>query len=287
MVAIIAPIAIIFGILGAGAFVITSFWDPISAYVENFGNGFRSGLELAGMRVDPQRYVIVAFGIGAAVWTALILLLRPGILMGIVLLALCAGMTAWGAGWFVRFRRARRIAAFQDQMEQALRALAGGVRVGLGIRQAFVMVAQESHEPVKSEFTRVVGLSNVGVSLLDAFDQMAARMTNPETAMLARVLRVQSQTGGNLGAVLIGLADTIRDRRRLMRRVSGITAQGRATGWLLGLLPVALGTFLALFEPTLRNAMLFTPVGQLFLGVALFLDALSIFSIMKIVQIDP
>jgi tight adherence protein B len=287
MVAIIAPIAIIFGLLGAGAFVITSFWDPISGYVENFGNGFRSGLELAGMKVDPQRYVIVAFGIGAAVWTALILLLRPGLLMGIVLLALCAGITAWGAGWFVRFRRKRRIAAFQDQLEQALRALAGGVRVGLGIRQAFVMTAQESHDPVKSEFTRVVGLSNVGVSLLDAFDQMAARMTNPETAMLARVLRVQSQTGGNLGAVLIGLADTIRDRRRLMRRVNGITAQGRATGWLLGLLPVALGTFLALFEPTLRNAMLFTPVGQLFLGVALFLDALSIFSIMKIVQIDP
>ncbi len=84
--------------------------------------------------------------------------------------------------------------------------------------------------------------------------------------MLARVLRVQSQTGGNLGSVLVGLADTIRDRRRLLRRVSAITAQGRATGWLLGLLPVALGAFLAVAEPTLRESMLFTPVGQLFLA---------------------
>jgi tight adherence protein B len=187
----------------------------------------------------------------------------------------------------VRFRRKRRIAEFQDQLEQALRALAGGVRVGLGIRQAFVMTAEESRDPVKTEFTRVVGLNNLGVGILDAFDQMAQRMTNPETAMLARVLRVQSQSGGNLGSVLVGLADTIRDRRRLLRRVSAITAQGRATGWLLGLLPVALGGFLVVVEPTLRQAMLFTPLGQLFLGIALGLDALSIFSIMKIVQIDP
>ncbi len=105
--------------------------------------------------------------------------------------------------------------------------------------------------------------------------------------MLARILRVQSQTGGNLGSILVGLADTIRDRRRLLRRVSAITAQGRATGWRLGLLPVALGGFLVVAEPTLREAMLFTPLGEFFLAVALGLDALSIFSIMKIVQIDP
>jgi tight adherence protein B len=116
---------------------------------------------------------------------------------------------------------------------------------------------------------------------------MAARMTNPETAMLARVLRVQTQTGGNLGSILTGLADTIRDRRRLLRKVGVITAQGRATGWLLGLMPIGLGGFLVIAEPALRDAMLFTTLGQLFLGVALALDALSILSIMKIVQIDP
>ncbi len=287
MVSLVGPIAIIFGLLGTGAFVVASFWDPISDRVAGLGNSYRIGLGLAGMKIEPTNYAFVMIGIGAAIWTALILLLHPGLLMGMVLLALCGGLTFYMAGWYVRRRQKGRIAKFQEQLEQALRALAGGVRVGLGIRQAFVMTAEESREPIKSEFTRVVGLSNLGVSILDAFDQMAARMTNPETAMLARVLRVQSQTGGNLAAVLLGLADTIRDRRRLMRRVSAITAQGRATGWLLGLLPVALGGFLVIAEPTLREAMLFTFVGRVFLGVALGLDALSIFTIMKIVQIDP
>lgn len=283
----LAPIAIIFGILGTLAFVIASFWDQIALKITTFGDGFRSDLELAGMRIAPERYGLAMIGIGVGVWTASVLLLRPGLLAGIVLLLVFGGATVYGAGWYTRMRRKGRVRKFQDQLEQALRSLAGGVRVGLGIRQAFVMTADESRDPLRAEFTRVVGLNNVGVSILDAFDQMAARMTNPETAMLARVLRVQSQTGGNLGSVLVGLADTIRDRRRLLRRVSAITAQGRATGWLLGLLPVALGAFLAVAEPTLRESMLFTPVGQLFLGLALGLDALSIFTIMKIVQIDP
>jgi tight adherence protein B len=283
----LAPLAILFGVLGTGAFFVASFWSSISARIARFGNSFRTDLELAGMRTEPQKYGLEMIGIGAAAWTASIFLLRPNILLGLFLLVLFAGLTIYGAGYYVRLRRKRRISKFQDQLEQALRTLAGGVRVGLGIRQAFVMTAAESREPVKGEFTRVVGLNNVGVSILDAFDQMAVRMTNPETTMLARVLRVQSQTGGNLAGILVGLADTIRDRRRLLRRVSAITAQGRATGWLLGLLPVALGAFLVVAEPTLRTAMLFTPIGQLFLGLALGLDALSIFSIMKIVQIDP
>lgn len=283
----LAPIAILFGVLGTGAFLVASFWTSISERVARFGDSFRTDLELAGMRTDPQRYGLIVIGIGAAAWTASIFLFRPGLLLGLFLLVLFAGLTAYGAAFYVRSQRKGRISKFQEQLEQALRTLAGGVRVGLGVRQAFVMTAAESREPIKSEFTRVVGLNNVGVSILDAFDQMALRMTNPETTMLARVLRVQSQTGGNLGGILVGLADTIRDRRRLLRRVSAITAQGRATGWLLGLLPVALGAFLVVAEPTLRTSMLFTPVGRLFLGVALGLDALSIFSIMKIVQIDP
>jgi tight adherence protein B len=283
----IAPLVIILGILGTIAFVVASYWDVLFARIAAFGDGFRSDLELSGMHTEPQTYAMVVIGIGAAAWTASILLLRPGLVFGVLLFAVFGMFTIFGAGWYVRRRRKGRVTKFQDQLEQALRTLAGGVRVGLGIRQAFMMTAEESRDPVKGEFMRVVGLSNVGVSMLDAFDQMAARMTNPETKMLARILRVQSQTGGNLGGILTGLADTIRDRRRLLRRVSAITAQGRATGWLLGLLPIALGGFLVVAEPTLRASMLFTPVGQLFLGVALLLDALSIFSIMKIVEIDP
>jgi tight adherence protein B len=111
-------------------------------------------------------------------------------------------------------------------------------------------------------------------------------MTNTETAVLARVIRVQAQTGGDLGSVLDGLAGTIRDRRRLRRRVRAITAQGRATAWLLGLLPLVVGAFM-LTQGELRDSMLFTLLGRIFLGAALALDVLAIVSLVRITQIDP
>ena len=97
---------------------------------------------------------------------------------------------------------------------------------------------------------------------------------------------MQAQTGGDLATVLEGLAGTIRDRRRLRRRVNAVTAQGRATAWLLGLLPLAVSAF-AVSQDELRGAMLRTLIGQIFLATALFLDALAIFLLVRITRIDP
>jgi tight adherence protein B len=285
--AAVAPFAIIFGGIITIALLFASFWAPISKWVEGLAPQFAADLDVAGMKIEPKQYALVLMGIGAAVWFISLILLRPGVLVSFLLLVAALPLTFYFGRWWVRRCRAARVAKFQDQLEGALRTLAGGVRVGLGIRQAIILVGEQSREPIRHEFTRLVGLTNMGVSILEAFDQLTLRMTNPETSMLTRVIRVQSQTGGDLASVLENLAGTIRDRRKLRRRISAITAQGRATGWLLGLLPVGVGTFIVVSQPSLRDAMLHTPVGQIFLGIALGLDALAIFTLMKITKIDP
>lgn len=284
--AAVAPMAILLGVMAAIGLLCASFWEPISARLVIFAARFAVDIEASGMRIAPERFVMVLGGIALTLWLVPLALFRPPFVIAAVLLFACAGATLLGGRMYLKRRRARRIATFQDQLEGALRTLAGGIRVGLGIRQALVLTSEQSREPVKTEFMRVVGLSNLGWSILDAFDQLAARMTNTETAVLARVIRVQAQTGGDLGSVLEGLAGTIRDRRRLRRRVKAITAQGRATAWLLGLLPLAIGGFVA-SQDELRGAMLGTLLGQIFLGIAFGLDALAIFCLMRITKIDP
>jgi tight adherence protein B len=284
--AAVAPVAILLGMLAAAGLVCASFWEPISARFEKFGTRFAVDLDAAGMRMAPQHFAFVLAGVALTLWVGLLAFFHPSLVVAVLLLGACAGLSLFGGRSNLRSRRKKRIALFQDQLEGALRTLSGGVRVGLGIRQALVLTSEQSREPVKTEFMRVVGLSNLGWSILDAFDQMAARMTNTETAVLARVIRVQAQTGGDLGSVLDGLAGTIRDRRRLRRRVKAITAQGRATAWLLGLLPLAIGGFVA-SQDELRDAMLGTLIGQFFLGLAMALDALAIFSLVRITKIDP
>lgn len=252
----------------------------------DLGSRLRDDIEMAGLSVDVERLALAIMGVAAIPWVGFSILMKPApSTVFLTLIASCA-VTAFFTHMYLQRRRRARVAAFRSQLEGALRTLAGGVRVGLGIRQALVLTAEQSREPAKSEFTRIVGLSNVGVNTLDAFDQLAARMALTETDVLARVLRVQSETGGDLASVLESLAGTIRDRRRLMRRVSAITAQGRATAWLLGLMPIGVGSFV-LTQAELREAMLFTTLGRIFLAGALGLDALAIVCLMKITRIDP
>jgi tight adherence protein B len=261
-------------------------FPPFAEQLGKLAPRYTGDLESAGMQTTPERFVALIGAIGVVLWFALLLALRPAPLIGILLFVPTVGLVAYGGRFYVKRKREKRIEAFRDQLEGALRTLSGGVRVGLGIRQALVLTSEQSREPTKSEFMRVVALSNLGMSVLDAFDQLALRMTNTETAVLARVIRVQAQTGGDLGSVLDGLAGTIRDRRRLRRRVTAVTAQGRATAWLLGLLPIAVGCFV-MTQNELRDAMLNTMLGRIFLGIALGLDALAIYSLSKVARIDP
>jgi len=283
--AAVAPWAILLGAVAAVALLFASFSEQIFGRIAGLAPKFAVDLEAAGMRIDPKQFVFRLTGIAVALWVALIALMRPAPLIALLLGVACAGLTFFGGRFHLKRCKTRRIAKFQDQLEGALRSLAGGIRVGLGIRQALVLTSDQSREPVKTEFMRVVGLSNLGWSILDAFDQMALRMTNTETGVLSRVIRVQAQTGGDLGSVLEGLAGTIRDRRRLRRRVKAITAQGRATAWLLGLLPLVIGAVIAT-QDELRDPMLHSLVGQILLAIALGLDALAIFCLVKITKID-
>ena len=285
--AAVAPFAIVlFGVAAIGL-LFTSFWAPILKRLEGIGQQFTIDLDICDMRIQPTQYALVWLGIGVGAWVLTLLLLRPPAIIALLLLFGFVPLSYLMARAWLKRKRTARIALFREQLETALRTLAGGLRVGLGIRQALIMVGEQSRDPVKLEFTRVVGLTNIGMSILDAFDQMALRMTNPETGMLARVIRVQSQTGGDLATVLDNLATTIRDRRRLFRRISAVTAQGRATGWLLGMLPIGVGLFVVISQPMLRAAMLQTLIGQVLLAIALALDALAVYFLLKITKVDP
>ncbi|HEX3465229.1 MAG TPA: type II secretion system F family protein [Candidatus Elarobacter sp.] len=284
--AAVAPFAILLAAVAAVGCIFVTFWEQIFARLGKFGERFRYDLEAAGMRMEPKHFVFVLAGVAVVLWIGALVLFHPALLIAVLMPLPCGFLAFFGGRFYLKRRRTKRIAAFTDQLEGALRTLAGGVRVGLGIRQALVLTSEQSREPVRTELMRVVGMSSLGISILDAFDQLALRMVTTETSVLARVIRVQAQTGGDLATVLEGLAATIRDRRRLRRRVKAITAQGRATAWLLGMLPLGVGCFV-MTQEELRVVMLGTLLGQIFLGAALLLDFIAIFLLMRIVRIDP
>lgn len=277
---------IFFGISATAFFAFFSFWGSVNRRATARVNTLADQLDRAGIRTGSQEIVLsVTAGI-AILWISTVFLLKTSFLVSLLLLPAFVAAGAFGFYMFVRIRIARRLHAFIEQLETALRLIASSLRVGLGIRQALAQVVDELLEPAQYEFRRVIAQTNLGASVFDAIDSMSARMPANETLMLARVFRVQAETGGDLSRILEQLADTIKGRRQVFRKINSLTAEGRMSAWVLLAIPVGLGLFIVATQQEMGHALLYTWIGHGVLLTILILEAIGYFWVRKILAVE-
>jgi tight adherence protein B len=247
---------------------------------------FESLLERAGMQRRTEDSVMTWLIMTAGSWIVILLLLRPVLWLGLLILPVCGVLAALVYSAWVHWRLRVRIEAFVQQLELALRLMASGLRTGLGLRQSLALVTEELEDPARYEYARVIGQANIGVSLHDALDDLAERLPQNETMMMARVIRIQSTTGGDLAKVLEQLANTIKERRRMRRKVQALTAEGRAGALVLAALPIFLGSFIVLTQPDLGHGLLFTQAGHYALMIVTVLETLGVFTLNRILKVN-
>ena len=282
----VLPLAIVIGAAGTAALLFYGCWERLNAFLGPFAERRRADLERAQINRSREELIALDLGAAAALWSAYMVLAKPPLPIGIVMLPAALVLTFAISGWWIQRRIARRLAAFNDQLETILRLIASGMRAGLSLRQAFVLIAEELADPARHEFRKVIAQTDVGLSANDALDALAARMPGDELAMMVRAIRVNSLIGGNLGKILDHLAGTIKERRRIRRKISALTAEGRASGWVIGILPLGVGAFIAATQPHMRAAMLETSAGHLGTVLFLTLETLGILVVSRIVRID-
>lgn len=269
---VLVPFAVFAGVSATVFLAFMSIWGALNKRATARVTSFSDQLDRAGINMSSQEIVLTSLGGVAIAWISLIFIFHPAFLFSLLLLPVVAGVAWLGFSGFVRFSMARRLSMFIEQLEPATRLMAGGLRVGLGLRQAFAIVIDELPDPARHEFRRVVGLTNIGASIYDAMDDLAARMSSHEVLMMARVFRVQSETGGDLARILDLLGETIKDRRQVQRKTSALTAEGRMSAWVLMLIPVGLGLFIVTTQQTMADALMYTPLGHVVLGIVLGLE---------------
>ena len=243
-------------------------------------------LDRAGMSTNVRP---IAIGLGLAtivLWVLVARVMQPPLVVDALLLPVCAAASVGGFWMYVQTTVRKRLEQFEQQLELALRLLASGVRIGLGLRQAMTIVIEEMPDPARHEYMRVIGQTNIGASVYDAIDNLAARMPGNETLMMSRAIRIQSQTGGDLGSILEHLANTIKERRRIQRKISALTAEGRAGAIILSALPPFLTVFIALTERDMGHALLFTTPGHISLLIVAVLETCGVLWLMKMLKVE-
>jgi tight adherence protein B len=279
------PFAIVFGAATTVALIFFGLRERIAAALAPLADTYKGGLERAQIRISRDELVLIMLGSATAIWAGYMLVAKPPILTGFLCLPAALALVFYGCGHWIRMRIAKRLKSFNDQLELVLRLLSSGLRSGLSLRQAFVLVIDELEDPVRTEFRKVVAQTNLGLPVNDALDLLSDRMPSEELKMMVRAIRVSSQTGGNLGKIFDHLSATIRDRRRIHRKIKALTSEGTASGWVIGALPIFVAGVVMIAQPHMRASMLDTDIGHISLILFVVLESIGVFLVVKIVRL--
>ncbi len=156
-------------------------------------------------------------------------------------------------------RRRRR--TFRNELPQALSLLANAVSAGHSLSTALRMTAEHSPGVVGIEWRRAIDDADIGIDLFDALDQTAARMRSDEMRWVVIVLRINREIGGEVTTVIRPVRDAMRDRAALRQKARALTAEGRLSAVVLGVLPFAFGGFLVLTRPDYLAPLVRQPLG--------------------------
>lgn len=164
----------------------------------------------------------------------------------------------------IRHRQKQFMEEFADALESMMRLLKAGMPVGESIK----MVAREFTGPMGEEMGTIYDQQKIGVPLPEAVLAASKRMPLTEMQMFATAIAIQTQTGSSLSEVLQNLANVIRSRFALKRKVQALSSEAKASAGIIGALPILVATGLYFVNPAYIELLFTDPTGKFLMGCA-------------------
>jgi tight adherence protein B len=169
----------------------------------------------------------------------------------------------------------RRRARFGDQLADTLQMLAGSLRAGHSLAQAIDTLARESESPTAEEFRRVTVETRLGRDFVESLSALRARIGNEDFEWVVEAVEIQREVGGDLAEILDKVTGTIRDRTRIRRQVTALSAEGRLSAAVLMVLPFGLAGVMAVTNRSYLSPLFGTGLGLAFLAAGAVLLAVG------------
>ncbi len=152
--------------------------------------------------------------------------------------------------WVVTKKRiTAHVALFERQFVDSLGIAARALRAGHPLVGAFQLIAHEVGDPIGRIFGEICQEQALGLDLESSIRRVADASRNPDLKLFATAVRIQLHSGGNLAELMDTLANVMRSRIRLYRRVRVLTAQTNMSKWILIGLPILLFVLLNIIAP--------------------------------------
>ena len=219
-------------------------------------------LDLGGVNLRVGEFLSIVAAVGVVLFILLTGLANP--ILGLLGAALAVAGGFMYLDSIVRRRRQR----FTEQLTDALQVLHSSLKAGRSLPQAIEYVASETPAPISDEFRRIVFEVRVGRDMTEAMLSVAERMDSPDFAWIAQAVDINRAVGGNLTEVLDNVSATIRERARIGRQIRSLSSEGRATAWVLLVMPPIIAVFLIWRTPENMQRFAESSTGRLLLAGA-------------------
>lgn len=236
----------------------------------------------AGLSWSKQTYYLVSVVLG--------LLFGVMLLVGVGSPLLAASGAVMGGlavpSWLLRFLIKRRQARFIEEFPNAIDVIVRGVKAGLPLGDCIRVVANDSPEPVKSEFRSIIDTQAIGVPMDEAVQRMQERLGLPEANFFAIVIAIQAKSGGSLSDALGNLSRVLRERKKMRGKIKAMSMEAKASGWIIGSLPAIVAFMVNLTSPGYMSVLWQTPTGMMMLAASGFWMLCGILVMRKMINFD-
>ncbi|WP_273701819.1 type II secretion system F family protein [Tepidanaerobacter acetatoxydans] len=240
----------------------------------------QNDMSLSGIKMRPEEFVLTWIFL-AVVPAVLLYTITESVIRSLALILIGAIVPPL----YLKMSINKKQIQFEKQLGDALQILANGLRAGFSLTQAIESLAKDMPDPLGSEFQTASRELLLGMDIETVLSKIADRMKSEDMRLLTAAVVIQLQVGGNLAEILDNISQTIRDRLAIKRSVRTLTAQGRISGQIVGIIPIALLLIISIISPDYTSIFFTTAYGHIMIFISLIMESLGFLAIYKIVDI--
>jgi tight adherence protein B len=246
-----------------------------------FAELFEQKLKRAGTNISGSKFVAFHI-ISVVIVTLVVFLLTKNFLitLPVVLFIILSPFL------IINFKTGQRIKKFNEQLPDTLQLVEGALKAGYSLNQSLGMVINETKPPISDEFRMTMNEIRMGLPEKDALDNMAKRINSELFNWVVLAVNIQRDVGGNLAEIMDIIANTIREKDRVLRQIKALIAEGKLSAYVLIGLPIILGVVLSILNREYISVLFTTKIGILMIFLAAGLMIAGILWIMRIIKID-
>ncbi|WP_315837313.1 type II secretion system F family protein [Bradyrhizobium prioriisuperbiae] len=236
----------------------------------------------AGLTWSKEKFMVISAVLGALAFL-IPLVVGAGLLPALGLaFAAGFGLPRWILGFLKKRREKKFLAALPDAVDVIVR----GIKSGLPLFDSLRVVANDSPEPLKSEFAAIVETQAIGMPLGEACMRLYDRMPLPEASFFGIVISIQQKSGGNLSEALGNLSKVLRDRKKMAGKIQAMSMEAKASASIIGALPPLVMLFVYISTPDYISLLWTHPTGRIMLAGSVIWMTMGVLVMKRMINFD-